>query len=403
MTAFSPPQPPQGNGSTFGPAKRSVSLSETSPSRLLNPLAPNFIPKPNLVTSAGPSGFGASTPSVFSTTPLDSVLSSTEIRKPSVLVPISRESLNSIPQQSNQEHSISDMIVSETPPVSSPPSMESTSLEGGIDQTPPPQPPRLNRRQPISLPSTPTASIFIPPSLPPTRKSSLKNLQTSTLSAVPTEILSPLVLHSPVSRSLPSIPSLLRRESIQSPLKTVVSAADIEAEAEPSTEKLNTSQVAGPVPAEKPSLDIMKATALHFARRGWLVKQAFSKWQQRLSDHAKWIEACRRSAHYKEKAQAERLSRSVGGSPAQNHRRTPSETRAPLKKRLRERLSGEYRPPANDEELARRFEKVTHWFELSSTLTQCFVESRGPCASMGARVVFACAKGLSGVDEQTTA
>jgi hypothetical protein len=159
------------------------------------------------------------------------------------------------------------------------------------------------------------------------------------------------------------MPGLFRRESIQSPLKAVVSAADIEAEAEPSTEKLNTSLVTRPPPAKKPSFDIMKATALHFARRGWLVKQAFSKWRQRLSDHAKWIEACRRSARYKEKAQAERLSRSVGGSPvprSRAHRRTPSETRVPLKKRLRERLSGEYRPPANDEALARRFEKVTH-------------------------------------------
>lgn len=148
---------------------------------------------------------------------------------------------------------------------------------------------------------------------------------------------------------------------MQSPLKAVVNAADVEAEAEPSAEKLDASLVSGPPPAKKHSLDIMEATALHFTRRGWLVKQAFSKWRQRLSDHAKWIEACRRSTIYKEKAQAERLSRSVGSRPSANaraHRKTPSETRVPLKKRLRERLSGEYQPPVNDEELARRFEKV---------------------------------------------
>lgn len=155
------------------------------------------------------------------------------------------------------------------------------------------------------------------------------------------------------------MPGLYRRESIQSPLKPVASATDIEAEAE---RKLNTSLVARSPPAEKPNLDIMEATALHFARRGWQAKQAFTKWRQRLSDQVKWIEACRRSARYKEKAQAERLSRSVGGPPASNgrpNRKTPSETRTPLKKRLRERLSGEYQPPANDEDLARRFEKVT--------------------------------------------
>lgn len=153
---------------------------------------------------------------------------------------------------------------------------------------------------------------------------------------------------------------LFRRESIQSPLKAVINAADLQAEAEPSVE-IDTSLVPKPLPAKKPSLDIMKATALHFARRGWLVKQVFSKWRQRLHDQVKWMEACRRSVRYKEKAQAERLSRSVGGPPTPNsraHGKTPSETRAPLKKRLRERLSGEYRPPADDEELARRFEKV---------------------------------------------
>lgn len=162
------------------------------------------------------------------------------------------------------------------------------------------------------------------------------------------------------------MPALFRKESIQSPLKTVITAAEIEAEAGPSGEKLNTSLATGPPPTvEKPSLDIMKATAVHFARRGWLVKETFSKWRERVNDQARWIEACRRSTRYKEKAQAERLSRSLGGPPApvSNSRangRTPFETRAPLKKRLRERLSGEYRPPADDEELAKRFEKVTY-------------------------------------------
>ena len=359
QSAFTPQaeqstQPPQVNGSTFGAAKTSVFASETPP-KLLNPLAPNFTPT---ATSPSASGFGAPITSAFSITPPNSTRPPTDGRK-SALPPVSKEPSVSIPQQPTQEQYISDATMSEIPFVSSPPSMDSTFLEGGMYQTPLPQPPPLNRRQPISLPSTPTATIFIPPSLPQTRKSTLKNLQTSSLSAVPTEILSPLVLHSPMSRS--SMPGLFRRESIQSPLKAVVSATDIEGEAEPSTEKLNTSLVSRPSPVKKPSLDIMKATALHFARRSWLVKKAFSKWRQRLSDHAKWIEACRRSARYKEKAQAERLSRSVGGSPAPNgrmHRRTPSETRVPLKKRLRERLSGEYRP-ANDAELARRFEKVT--------------------------------------------
>ncbi|KAH0835800.1 hypothetical protein J3R83DRAFT_9655 [Lanmaoa asiatica] len=352
------PQPRQLDGSTLSAAEKSIFGSDTSTSKSLNPLAPTFTPTPNLASSTGACGLGTPTASVFDITPIVSVHSSTESCKSSSLAPILNEPSVSIPQQPTQEQLISDV-----PFVSSHPSVNSTSLECAMDQTPPPQPPPLNRRQPISLPPTPTATVFIPPSFSQARKSifgSLKNIKTSAVSAAPTEILSPLVLHSPASRSLSSIPGLLRRESTQSPLKAVVSAADVEAEPEPSAVKLNTSLVAGPPSAEKPSFDIMKATALHFARRSWLVKQAFSKWRQRLSDQVRWIEACRRSTHYKEKAQAERLSRSVGGPPAPNgrtRRKTPSEPRAPLKKRLRDRLSGEYRPPANDEELARRFEK----------------------------------------------
>ncbi|KAF8128981.1 hypothetical protein EV363DRAFT_1400231 [Boletus edulis] len=318
-----PSQATQPNGFTFGAAVG----SEASPSKSLNPLAPTFTPKPMFTTP---------TSSAFGITPPNNVRSLTENRQPSVPTPISKKASIS-KSRLTRERSMSDAVMSEMPFVSSPPSMDSTSLEGEIGQTPPSQPPHLNRRQPISLPPTPTATMFIPSSLPSSRKSSLKNIQTSCLSAVPTEILSPLVIHSPVTRS--SMPALFRRESLQSPLKPVVSAADIEAEAEPPVEKLNTPLVTRPPPAEKLS---RKATALHFARRGWLVKQAFCRWQQRFNDQVKWIEACRRSTRYKEKVQAERLSRSVGGSPP---------------KRLRVRLSGEYRPPANDEELARRFEK----------------------------------------------
>lgn len=374
-----PPQPPQLNGSPFGAAKKSTFGSETSTLRSLNPLAPNFTLSSNLATFTGASGFGTPATSAFNKTPSISEHSYIESRE--YIAPISNEpSCSILPQQPTQEQSIYDTTTSKIPFVSSPPSMDSTPLEGVTDQILPPQPPPLNRRQPISLPPTPTATVLIPHSLSQTRKSifgSLKNIQTSPLSAAPTEILSPLVLHSP-SRSLSSMPGLARRESIQSPLKAVINAADVEEKPEPSTEKLHTSLVAGPPPVKKPSLDIMKATAFHFVRRSWLVKQAFSKWRQRLSNHVKWIEACRRGARYKEKVQAERLSRSVGGSPAPSghaHRRTPSETRAPLKKRLRGRLSGEYRPPANDEELARRFEKVKNRTKLSSTLTQCFIRT----------------------------
>ncbi|KAH7886763.1 SAC3/GANP/Nin1/mts3/eIF-3 p25 family-domain-containing protein [Phlebopus sp. FC_14] len=236
------------------------------------------------------------------------------------------------------------------------PSSVSLPLFGVIDEPlsklEPTNPPPLNRRHPISLPPTPTATVFIPPSMPTKQKSifgSLGSIQTSSLSAVPTEILSPLVLNSPgASRSFPCMPNLLRRDSMQSPLRASISAADNKA----------SNDIAHPLQLGKPTLAIMKPTALNFSRGSWLVRESFSRWRQRLADRVRWMEACQRSNTYSEKVQAERLSRSTGSLPPEKSRRIDSsETRAPLRKRLKNRLSGEYRPPQNDEELARRFEK----------------------------------------------
>ncbi|KAG9312753.1 SAC3/GANP/Nin1/mts3/eIF-3 p25 family-domain-containing protein [Chiua virens] len=309
---------PEASEVTPGGTKKSIFGGESPLSKPLNPLAPIFTPKPNLDSPSDRSGPSAPIASVFNT------MSSTF-----------KESPTSIPPR--PEQTVADISASEIPSMSSSLPINSTSMEDAMDQTPPTYPPPLYRSRPISLPPTPTASIYIPPSFPSARIASVRLLP------------------------LPSISGPLRRGSTESRLKIEITATDVEAESESSSvEKLNTTLVTAPPPTEKPSLDIMKATSLHFARGGWLVRSAFSKWRQRLGNHAKWLEACQRSTNYKEKAQAERLSRSIGGHPATNghaHRETSSERRTPLKKRLRERLSGEYRPPANDDELVRRFEK----------------------------------------------
>ncbi|KIJ19387.1 hypothetical protein PAXINDRAFT_178967 [Paxillus involutus ATCC 200175] len=362
-----PTQPPQAHRSAFGPVNPPALGSELF---TLNPLAATFTPpKPRPLAPSTPANvFDTSGTSLFSTPPSNGVVPSTESHRQSTSTFGAASSVfsTSISQSPTQDQSSSFPLSSgvSTPPPA--PSSSSVPLFGVMEdalsklQTPSTQPPPLNRRQPLSLPSTPTATVFIPSFVPHRQKSifgSLKNIQTSSLSAAPTEILSPLVLQSPGSKSFSSIPSLLRRDSIQSPLRAAISAADIEAKIEAPAERLETSVAAGPSHVEKPTLDIMKATAHHFALSGWLVKESFSRWQQRLVERAKWIEACRRSTAYKEKVQAERLSRSVG-SPSEKKRKTaPQETRTPLKKRLRSRLSGDYKPPQNDEELARRFEK----------------------------------------------
>ncbi|KAL4071877.1 SAC3/GANP/Nin1/mts3/eIF-3 p25 family-domain-containing protein [Scleroderma citrinum] len=225
--------------------------------------------------------------------------------------------------------------------------------------TPPNQPPLLSRRLPISLPPTPTPTVFIPPSLLSSKKpasifASLKSLQTSSLSPAPTEILSPLIIPSPsTSRSFPSVPHLLRRDSNPSPLRAAVSNADSEVH----DDKPKAPTLSRPDQVERVDLAVMEATALKLARKCILVKTYFSRWRQRLSDRAKWLEACRRSQAYSEKVQAERLSR-VDAAPTSEKKQklVPTEPRTHLKSREKKRPSLESRPQT-DEELARRFEK----------------------------------------------
>lgn len=222
--------------------------------------------------------------------------------------------------------------------------------------TPPIQPPPLNRLQPISLPPTPTATVFIPHSTPSKKATSffgsLKSLQTSSLVQTPTEILSPLVIPSPsTSRFFQSVPHLLRRDSQSSPLRAAVSKTSDDKLKEPTLPHPDQVRRADP---------LLEATALNFSRKSLLVKTCFSRWRERLSDRAKWLEACRRSQAYSEKVQAERLSRVSATPPLEKKRKTgPAEPRTHPKSRAKSRPSIECRPPPIDEELARRFEKVS--------------------------------------------
>ncbi|KAI6128109.1 SAC3/GANP/Nin1/mts3/eIF-3 p25 family-domain-containing protein, partial [Pisolithus croceorrhizus] len=207
----------------------------------------------------------------------------------------------------------------------------------GLNRTPPSQPPPLNRHQPISLPPTPTATIFIPNSVTPSQGSrrnigSLRSIQTSSLSTSSTEILSPLIIPSPsTSKFLPSsVPHLLRRDSFPSPLRS------------------STSQSL----AQSDQIDVLGAAAL---------KHTFHDGADRLSDRAKWIEACKRSQEYSERVHAERLSRSTTttASPRRSGGSSLQKIPVPLKKRTKSRPASEFKSPQTDEELAKRFETVS--------------------------------------------
>ncbi|KAG1893364.1 SAC3/GANP/Nin1/mts3/eIF-3 p25 family-domain-containing protein [Suillus fuscotomentosus] len=233
---------------------------------------------------------------------------------------------------------------------------------GSLDQTPPSQPPPLSRQQPISLPSTPTATMYIPSTISGTSTKSvfqsLKKLQPTLLTASPTEILSPLVLSSPGTRStLSSMASLHRRDSVQTPLRSGITAANLEAVS---------SKLESPVNGKAPALsstsnvdqETLESKALAFARRNLIIKEAFQEWRERTANRTKWKEACLRSEAYSQRVHTERLSKSTSSLPQENKRKVVTPERpSPVRKRLRHRLSSEYRPPPSDEELLKRFEK----------------------------------------------
>ncbi|KAG1782198.1 SAC3/GANP/Nin1/mts3/eIF-3 p25 family-domain-containing protein [Suillus placidus] len=233
---------------------------------------------------------------------------------------------------------------------------------GSLDQTPPSQPPPLSRQQPISLPTTPTATVYIPSTISGTSTKSvfgsLKKLQPTLLAASPTEILSPLILSSPGTRSvLSSMASLHRRDSIQTPLRSGITAADLEAVSTKLESPLN-GKTSASSSTSNVDQETLESKAFAFVRRNLVIKEAFREWRERTANRTKWKEACLRSEAYSQRVHTERLSKSTSSLPQENKRKVVTPERSsPVRKRLRNRLSSEYRPPPSDEELVKRFEK----------------------------------------------
>ncbi|KAG0696325.1 SAC3/GANP/Nin1/mts3/eIF-3 p25 family-domain-containing protein [Suillus ampliporus] len=190
--------------------------------------------------------------------------------------------------------------------------------------------------------------IFLRPSLGSPVFGSLKKLQPTSLTSSPTEILSPLVLSSPGTKSiLSSMASLQRRDSVQTPFAFI--STKLESPLNGKTLASFTSKV---------DQETLESKAFAFARRSLLTKEAFHVWRERTAARTKWKAACQRSDAYSQRVQAERLSKSTSSLPHENKRKVVTPERpSPVRKRLRNRLSGEYRPPPSDEELVKRFEK----------------------------------------------
>ncbi|KAF8962842.1 SAC3/GANP/Nin1/mts3/eIF-3 p25 family-domain-containing protein [Flammula alnicola] len=231
-------------------------------------------------------------------------------------------------------------------------------------------PPPMPRKQPISLPSTPTTLLQPPNPLLGYLRSTLEGPSISPSSSSQ-DVLSPLVMGSPTASNLKALnnftplttPKALKRFRPSSPPPSMNGKGkapdrfiyDIE------------------------EVEEMKKKALAFAQKSLLVKETFERWIQRATDRAAYLEARRHGDEYREK-----LQNSVNGRQNQillrtsKNRLTLDKKRrisingailgehgpSPLKKRARKRMSGEYRPPRTDEDLARRFKENHEEHEL---------------------------------------
>ncbi|KJA18922.1 hypothetical protein HYPSUDRAFT_44772 [Hypholoma sublateritium FD-334 SS-4] len=234
-------------------------------------------------------------------------------------------------------------------------------------------PPPMPKKQPISLPSTPTTVLQPPSALLGYLRSTLEGASSSSSSlGSPTssqDMLSPLVMGSPtMSDAKPfnnftplSTPKALRRFSGTAP-------------ALPSPSEKGKDSVHTMYDAD--DTEVQKERALAFARRSVLVRSAFERWVQRATDRAAYLEARRHDEEYRAKlhraradgrAGALELARAGNGMSVDKKRRVSTNGtagdehhhgQAPMKKRAaRKRVSGDYRAPRTDEELARRFKE----------------------------------------------
>ncbi|KAM6499495.1 SAC3 domain containing protein [Amanita muscaria] len=289
-----------------------------------NPAATTFVPTSSLLFQSSPS---TSTPTVAPQTPTaapagasaDSPLSHpTEKQRRSSLISTRRPSMN-LPKINT--------AIMKTNDISPLPAQ-------------PPPPPKI---QPISLPSTPTTAP-----LQPSGSSGYFRLGFSS-SRMGSDILSPLPLLTgglgPVHNFSP----------FPSPAKT---SAERKSQSEPSIGIVNGKGKGKEVEnGAPPTHEQMEAQAIVFEKKSIIVKQSFERWKQRAISYAAWLEACRQSDSYRRKVQ---LQRQVHAEMAKKRRLSTGSALASdttPKKRIRGRVSADYRLPRTDDQLAQRLKE----------------------------------------------
>ncbi|PFH53647.1 hypothetical protein AMATHDRAFT_1283 [Amanita thiersii Skay4041] len=313
-----------GSGSPL-PASRAATEEIASTSML-------FVPTPPVLNPAAPAFVAPTVP------PVKSVSMSSDLST----IP-SHNGLTDTPVNITTEpsHPRPRLSVSTTrrPSIVLPKIVTTTNIDVTNGTISPAQPPPLAKKQPISLPATPTTT-------PPPQALHLSHIK-SGFNGFNNDVLSPLPLASPSGLGLVhnfspfSSPSkqtienkLLRRASI---LNGKGKAKELE-------------------PNPQPSNGELKAKATTFYQK-CITKKYYELWKKRAMDYAAWLEACRHSDTYRQKVQHQRTAR----VQILERKRTPLEatlTDTSPKKRIKRRISNDYQPPRTDEELAQRLKEV---------------------------------------------
>ena len=237
-----------------------------------------------------------------------------------------------------------------------------TNVTPQYPQTPLSHPPTLNRLQPISLPPTPTVAAS-PPVTSPTSSTRTKSILDSLKGSIQTgitpasnDVLSPLPLASPsTSQTYHNLPNGSGVSPMPSPLLAQKRSIGVIPSSPMNGHSVNNGHQRD---ADR------KAEPIAFANRSVLVKNSFERWHTKLQAKLAWAEACRRSDAYSQKVQRERASGTLTVDKKRRATMSGSES-SPLRKRARKRISAQYKAPHIDEELARRFKAVSHYFRLT--------------------------------------
>ncbi|CAK5272216.1 unnamed protein product [Mycena citricolor] len=193
-------------------------------------------------------------------------------------------------------------------------------------------PPALEKVQPVSLPSTPTA---------PPLQSGFFNLT----AGLGEPLIQPMKTGNRLLASLRT--DLAPSAGMLSPLVMTPSSTPLRTSFSP------TKQISPPDRKGKgKATDIdLETQAREFESRGLLVRESFKRWQKLATDHAEWIAACQRGERYSATIRSRRYGRSLRDDDEES---SASMSVTPTKRR-RQRT---YQPRKTDDELLSRFEEV---------------------------------------------